>query len=187
MNFVLIGYFPKIVVVKPEWLKDVPIIEDIYSVSDCISTAPPNWIDQWKHNEMWKYDTPELAWSVVPKQDRERYSLFAYRILPRLYDASGESTFSLPRLNVSPLPRTYISQGFDAVSRSMGNDFECSPLSCNYMAREYPVNKHCLIADLDTVVTMAKTFAVANPEPGPYCVVEVLMEQNTEKSVITNN
>ncbi len=51
--------------------------------------------------------------------------------------------------------------------------FFCSPLSCNGMAAEYPVNRSCLVDDLETAVTMARDFATGNCEPGPYCVVEV--------------
>ena len=64
---------------------------------------------------------------------------------------------------------TFISIGSDAVRRMSGARFECSPLSCNQMAPEYPVNEHCLIDDLDTAVAMARAFAVGKPEPGPYC------------------
>ena len=51
--------------------------------------------------------------------------------------------------------------------------FFCSPLSCNGMAAAYPVNRSCLVDDLETAVTMARDFATGNCEPGPYCVVEV--------------
>ena len=41
------------------------------------------------------------------------------------------------------------------------------------MAEEYPVNRYCLVDDLDTAVPMACHFATGNCEPGAYCVVEV--------------
>lgn len=169
----LFGYFPKIVIREPDWLKEAPVVEEICSVSNCISKAPPDWIDRWKHNKMWMYDSPELAWSVVPEQDRGRYTLFAYRILPHLFNESGETELVLPDLSVVPIPDEFSRIGYDAVSRSCGTNFECSPLSCNHMAPEYPVNKHCLVDNLDTAVTMARTFARGNCEPGPYCVIEV--------------
>lgn len=177
---VLIGYFPKIVAPKPEWLKDAPAVEEICSVSDCISKSPSDWIDQWKHNEMFVYDTPELAWSVVPQEDRHRYTLFAYRILPRLFGESEETEWQIPSLCVNALPGGFASVGFDAVSRSCGTTFECSPLSCNLMAAHYPVNRYCLLDDLETAIAMARDFAAGNCEPGPYCVVEVLKQDRND-------
>ncbi len=173
MNLILIGYFPKIVVRRPEWLDNAPVVEEIYSVSNCFSESPPDWIDKWKHNEMWAYDTPELAWSVVSEEERHRYTLFAYRILPRLFAEAGESAWEIPTLAVSALPEGFRSVGFDAVSRSCGSSFECSPLSCNHMAVNYPVNKYCLVENLETAIAMARDFTVKECEPGPYCVVEV--------------
>ena len=55
--------------------------------------------------------------------------------------------------------------------------FFCSPLSCNGMAEEYPVNRYCLVDDPDTALAMARDFATGNCEPGPYCVVEVWMQK----------
>ncbi len=181
MDLVLIGYFPKIVVSNPDWLTDAPAVEEVCSVSECISTAPPNWIDKWRHNAMWVYDTPDLAWAVIPDEDRLRYTLFAYRILPRRFDESGETDIPLPQLNVIPLPSGFISLGFDAVSRSGEAGFECSPLSCNSLASAYPVNRHCLVNDIDTAIAMAQDFTVGKCEPGPYYVVEVLRQENNEQ------
>lgn len=183
MDLILIGYFPRIVVTNPDWLKDVPVIEDICSVSHCISGPPPHWIDKWKHNELWAYDTPELAWSVVPRQDRGRYTLFAYRMLPRLFDEDGETEFAIPKLATTPLPEAFTRIGYDAVSRPYGAGFECSPLSCNYVARDYPVNRHCLVDHLDTAISMARAFGIGKCEPGPYLVIEVWKEHDTEQPV----
>jgi hypothetical protein len=177
MKLTLIGYFPKIVASKPDWLNDAPVVEEICSVSGCISEPPPNWIETWKHNEMFVYDTPELAWSVVPEEDRHRYTLFAYRVLPRLFDKVNEIEWKLPDLEVGALPEGFASIGFDAVSRTCGSNFECSPLSCNHMASHHPANRYCLIDDLDTAIAVARDFAVGNCEPGPYCVVEVLKQE----------
>ena len=63
VNPILIGYFPKRTVKPPAWLEAAGVTE-VCSVSTCVSDGPEGWIDQWRHNDMWVYDTPESAWSV---------------------------------------------------------------------------------------------------------------------------
>ena len=64
--------------------------------------------------------------------------------------------------------------GFDAVSSTLSAGFECSPLSCNRMARERAVNERCLFRTLAEAIAGAEAFATGRCEPGPYFVVEVL-------------
>ena len=119
----------------------------------------------------------------MPVAERERYRLYAYRLLPTLFHESGEETeHPLPELTAVPIPDGFSRLGYDAVVRDVGKtegelnflpSFGCSPLSCNGMAEEYPVNRYCLVDDLDTAVPMARHFATGNCEPGAYCVVEV--------------
>ena len=75
-----------------------------------------------------------------------------------------------------PLPAGFTTIGFDSASRSSvsGLSLECSPLSCNGLAAELPVNEHCLFPTLDDAIAGAVRFAVEQPEPGDYYVVEVL-------------
>ena len=183
---VLIGYLPK------QFTKATgdmhapayPGVEEICSVSECIAKSPPEWVDKWVHNTDTRlFDTPDAAWSVVPASDGERYRLYAYRLLPTLFHESGEETeHPLPELTAVPIPDGFSRLGYDAVVRDVGKtegelnfppSFGCSPLSCNGMAEEYPVNRYCLVDDLDTAVPMARHFATGNCEPGAYCVVEV--------------
>ena len=160
-------------------------VEEICSISECFAKSPPDWVDKWVHNtETWLFDTAEAAWSVVPAAERERYRLYAYRLLPTLFHESGEETeHPLPELTTVPIPDGFSRLGYDAVVRDPGGrddggwpmvpSFGHSPLSCNYMAAEYAVNRYCLVDGLDTAVPMARHFATGNCEPGPYCVVEV--------------
>ena len=180
----LIGYLPK---QFTEAAGDIHApayagVEEICSVSECIAKPPPDWVEKWAHNtDTWLFDTPGAAWSVV--QAAERYRLYAYRLLPVLFHESGhEAEHPLPELTAVPIPAGFSFLGYDAVVRhvgtmhSGGNEapaFFCSPLSCNGMAKEYPVNRYCLVDDLDTAIPMARDFATGNCEPGPYCVVEV--------------
>ncbi len=179
-ELILIGYFPKIVagsIFKPErnpeanWLKDV---DRICSVSCCISKEPPDWMNKWKHNTTtWLYDNPEIALSVVPRQDLDKYTLFAYRILPYEFHRTGARAIHYNALTAKQIPHQFACIGYDVVNGNIGTDFGCSPLSCNGMAKEHRVNNHCLVDDFHTALELAGTFEIRNCEPGPYYVVEV--------------
>jgi len=178
MNTILIGYFPKKTARHPHWLK-VAMVEEICSVSSCISTAPEKWIDHWKHNEMWVFDSPAWAWSVVPEAERENFEMYAYRIAPVEIAEGKEGVFALPAISPEPLTSDFQSLGFDIVCRSCASSFECSPLSCNHMAEEIPANRFCLLDDFTTALGVARGFDEAGCEPGPYCIVEVLRQKRT--------
>ena len=177
----LIGYLPKRIVRETEYVGTPPLpgVEEVCSVSECISKSPPDWVDCWLHNtDTWLFDDPGSAWWVVPETEREHYRLYAYRLLPTLFhDSEKETALTLPEIKAAPIPANFVRIGYDAVVRQLDDphigSFGCSPLSCNYMAEEYQVNRYCLVDDLDTALTMARDFATGNCEPGPYCVVEV--------------
>jgi hypothetical protein len=115
--------------------------------------------------------------------------MYAYRLLPALFHESGmETGHPLPALDVAPIPRHFTRIGYDAVGRYAGDhheggaltpSFSCSPLSCNLMAEGQPVNRYCLVDDLESAVAMARDFTAGNSEPGPYCVVEVWASRAT--------
>jgi|694.fasta_scaffold77609_3 hypothetical protein len=52
--------------------------------------------------------------------------------------------------------------------------YGCSPLSCNGLAVFYPVNRYCLLDDIDTAFQVGWKIGREEPEPGPYVIVEVL-------------
>ena len=183
---ILMGYLPKRIIhaTGDADAPRFPDVEEICSVSECISKSPPGWIDCWLHNtDTWLFDDPGAPWWVVPEAERERYRLYAYRLLPTLFHDSGKETaLTLPEIEAAPIPASFVRIGYDAVGYSVGEtagelhvppSFGHSPLSCNYMAEEYAVNRYCLVDDLDTALAMARDFATGNCEPGPYCVVEV--------------
>jgi hypothetical protein len=173
----LIGYFPKRTMKRPDWLKAAGV-EEVCSVSTCVSGAPDGWIDQWRHNEMWVYDTSELAWSVVPEAARREFDLYAYEMFPVVFDDGDQQRFQIPVLHVQPLPDSFERLGYDVVSRTCGTSFECSPLSCNHMAEHIPVTRQCLVSDADTAFQLAGEFEAGGCEPGPYYVVLVWREKH---------
>ena len=176
MTPTLIGYFAKRTVGRPDWLR-APGVAEVCSVSCCVSEDPDGWIDHWRHNAMWVYDTRELAWSVVPETVRGEFDLYAYQMFPVEFVDGEQRPFAIPQLNVEPLPASFDRIGYDAVSRSCGNNFECSPLSCNHMAEHLPTNRYCLIDEADSAFRLAAQCEAGGCEPGPYFVVEVWRER----------
>jgi len=169
----LIGYFPKRTRQRPDWLEAAGV-DEVCSVSTCVSSGPGDWIQRWRHNALWVYDSPALAWSVVPESARGEFDLYAYRMYPVEWAAGARRPLAMPPLpGLEPLDASFARLGHDVVSRSAGTSFECSPLSCNSMAREHPVNRHCLIEDAATAFRLAGEFESGSGEPGPYCVIEV--------------
>lgn len=171
-DFVFLGYCAK------------RSFKNIASVSDCLSKRPDNWAERWDFNRATLWNTESEAWACVPDVSKSEFKVFAYRILPLLFDTSGiENAVTIDQLfpadmpespsAMPPLPRL----GYDVVERnaSMGMlGFGCSPLSCNGMAESIPVNEFCLIDEMETALAAARRFGVEQPEPGPYVIVEVL-------------
>jgi hypothetical protein len=106
--------------------------------------------------------------------------MFAYRLGLSFYHQGQPEPVALPEgVAPEPLPSQFVSLGFDAYSKSMESILgpECSPLSCNSMASEFQVNRHCLLVTFDEACAAAARFSIEQPEPGDYYVAEVLEKQ----------
>jgi hypothetical protein len=176
---ILIGFFPKNIYTRMEGFKN-PILRDICSVSNCISGGPDGWIDKWEHNDWGLYDTREGAKAILGPDDIG-FTMFAYKLFPFLFDDGPPGPLEVVSTASGQL-EDFAFLGYDIVSRSLGNCFECSPLSCNGGYKEITVNKHCLIEDSDTAWTTAEVIALeaetkGSWEPGPYCLLEVYQEK----------
>ena len=170
------GYFPKRIARRPKEL-DAPGVREIASVSECISFGPENWIDRWRHNELGWFNTVADAISVVPETERTLYRLFAYRLEPFAYRQGNRIEIVIPPdVRPAPIGPELVERGFDAVSKSMGSvlGFECSPLSCNYLAAKIPTNEFCLFQNRDAAAAAAQSFSIEQAEPGDYYVIQVL-------------
>ena len=187
-EFVFLGYCAKQVVT----LQD----REIASVSECIAKRPPDWVARWDFNRATCWDSESGALACVPADSPEPYRLFAYRVLPLLFDASAEARVigvnelfpsDLPALPSGAPPENYRKLGYDVVERNIAMGilgFGCSPLSCNNMADEIPVNRFCLIGSLDAALAAARVFATGKAEPGPYVIVEVLGREPASNMVV---
>jgi hypothetical protein len=170
------GFFAKHIEPRPAGM-DAPGVREICSVSNCISAGPKNWIELWLHNDWGWFNRISDAVRVIPRGQKSKYRLFAYRLHPEVFTAQGRIPLAVPK-NVQPEPITneFRSLGFDSANKTMesGLGLECSPLSCNVMAAEIRANEFCLFSGLNEAIAAAERFAVEQPEPGHYYVVEVL-------------
>lgn len=159
--------------------------EKVCSFSNCISGRPTGWDDD-------PFEEPSLngaylacslgdARQRTPESESSAATYFAYRAYPVVFGFDGTSlTFDQsplfedhgPELPDEPDLAGFTLLGFDVTEYPSG----CSPLSCNGMASEQPVNRFCLLDDVGDAFRTAELFAKDKPEPGPYIVVEVLGE-----------
>jgi len=174
-DFPLIGYVMKRTSLPEGWPMP-PHVKEIASVSECINSRPEGWIDFWLHNELGYFNSPADAPSVFPEPDPFAH-LLAFRLLPVEFIRDHTKPFPLPELSVTPLPENFCSLGFDVISRyQYVTFFECSPLSCNRLWEEVPVNQYCLLDSFEAAQNLARRCALEQPEPGSYFLIEVLRE-----------
>jgi len=173
---ILAGYFARRVMPKPAHL-DAPGVREICSVSECMSPGADDWIAAWRHNGLGWFNRVADALSVVPEGQRHEFRVFAYRVHPEVFRDGRRRGLSVPAdVRPEPLPPGFRTIGFDSAGKSSaeGLSLECSPLSCNGLAAELPVNEHCLFPSLAAAIAGAERFGTEQPEPGDYYVVEVL-------------
>jgi hypothetical protein len=171
-----VGYMAKRVEKRPDFLQAAHVV-DIYSVSGCVSEDFADYIDFWKHNGYWLFDSPEIIRSVARENSIELKgtTLFYYEEHEMEFDGASWYAYapepSFPT-NVAP-PSGKQLEGFDVVTFYARNAPECSPLSCNGMAEELRTNAHCLFASFDEAYTNVNNGAFNNSEPGPYRIFAV--------------
>ncbi len=172
---VLVGYFPKITHPGTDWLGNESVLE-ICSVSHCISEGPDDWINQWKHNELGFYDSEEIAYQMI-EENSSAFHLYAYKMYPCSCLQGETKAILIPHAissNVADLSAHYEFLGYDIVTKSTTSFFECSPLSCNSAATEYPVNRYCLVSTKEVAhQVLSEICEKGNYEPGPYFLFEV--------------
>ena len=177
------GYMYKAVVSKPDWLK-TDQVKYIYSVSGCVSEDFDDWINYWKHNGYWFFDSPEIIENLAKehKVDLSEMMLFFYKVYEQQWndETSEWEQFEPERsfeTNVQ-LPESPILEGYDVTTFTAQTYAECSPLSCNHMAEEIKVSSHCLLGSLEEAKHLVESGAFNQCEPGPYRIFEVYRVAN---------
>jgi hypothetical protein len=165
-----VGYLAKRVSKKTDWLK-APHVVDIYSVSGCISEDFADYINYWKHNGYWLFDSPEIIKNVSRENSiqLEGTALFYYEAYEKEFDGESWHLYapepSFPTNVV--LPSAKHLEGFDVVTFYARTSPECSPLSCNSLAENLRTNAHCLFTSFDEAEMYIKNGAFNDCEPGP--------------------
>lgn len=170
------GYMAKHVSRKPEWLKAEAVL-DIFSVSGCISKDFADYINYWKHNGYWLFDSPEMIHRVAQENSISLLgtSMFYYEAYEKEFDGEVwnlyEPEHSLPTKVLTPLVKQL--EGYDVVNFKGRNIPECSPLSCNSLAEKLSTNSHCLLPSFEQSVAYVSNGAFNDSEPGPYRILAV--------------
>ena len=172
------GYLAKKIEICPSWLK-ADSVQDIYSLSGCISEDFCDYITHWKHNGFWLFDSPEKIAEVakIENVDLSEHRVFYYEVYEKQFNdvAKNWESFELEKSfeTLVVIPREKTIEGYDVVNFSARTSPECSPLSCNSLAETVPVNMHCLLGSLDEAIRLVEEGAFENSEPGPYRIFAV--------------
>ena len=158
---VLLGFCRKQIPLAPLDLAATQV-QRIASVSVCIAKRPEGYVERWDHNGAGLYDTPEAADVAAEGVDFTEYEAVAYSFVPVRFNAHGgmdkvstADVFGQSFCDVRRVPalRDFRFLGYDPVQQwataagaSQGNaffggGFDCSPLSCNGLSKNYPVNQ----------------------------------------------
>ena len=172
------GYLAKRIVTRPDWLKAVHV-EEILSLSGCVSENFTNYLPFWKHNGFWLFDSPEAIQVLAAEQaiDLSGCRFFYYEAYELEFDGEEKQWHgfgpekSLPTA-VQPWEKKELA-GFDVVTFSSGTAPECSPLSCNSLAETLPVNRHCLFDTFEMAKQQIDAGGFEHSEPGPYRIFSV--------------
>jgi hypothetical protein len=173
-----VGYMRKSVVIRPEWL-GADSVTDVYSLSGCVSENFADYINYWKHNGYWLFDSPDVIEDLAAKEklDLCGTTLFYYEAYEHEYDGDSRTWKPfMPEASFKTdvqVPVRRRLEGFDVVTFCVHTSPECSPLSCNGLAKSIPVNEHCLFRNFDEAKAALERGEFNNSEPGPYRIFAV--------------
>ena len=173
-----LGYLYKSVAVRPDWVK-ASHVSDIYSLSGCVSENFADYINYWKHNGYWLFDSPQVIQSLAAEHgiSLEGMKLFYYEGHEQEFDDEHqkwipyEPEASFGTNVIEPSSKTF--EGFDVTTFSVHTSPECSPLSCNACAENLPTNAHCLFPTFEEATQAIESGAFQGTEPGPYRIIAV--------------
>lgn len=173
-----VGYMAKRVSPRPQSVK-ADRVADIYAVSRCMSRDFADYINYWRHNGYWFFDSPEIILQLAQQKaiDLAGTRLFFYETHEFQFDdAEGTWEPFEPEPSFATevvLPAEKSLAGFDVVTFSLGTSAECSPLSCNSLATELETNQHCLLASFEKAQQYLLEGKFKDSEPGPFRIFAV--------------
>lgn len=177
-----VGYMLKHAEPSPGWI-GAPQVREIASVSHCIAKPFAQYVSYWAHNGMWLFDSPEAIFELMAREGLATPGdarLYYYEAYPLELEWDGlalpdegwrpYATDELaPTSPVAPAAKHLL--GYDVVA--YGDVIECSPLSCNSMADELPVNAYCLFDSFETAKAAVDDERFKGCEEGNYRIFAV--------------
>ncbi len=153
------GYLIKRTVPPPGWLESgVPHVSQVCSVSNCVNENVVELADSWSHNGFGLANDPEVLWKLARERDVDlsESELFFYSAYEFELESDGwtfdpsqwrattraRSSSILDNVTAPKDDASLIFLGYDVVV--FGDFLEHSPLSCNSIATQLPVNRYCL-------------------------------------------
>jgi hypothetical protein len=173
-----VGYMFKKVIHRPDWIKAANV-DDIYSLSGCVSENFADYIKYWKHNGYWLFNSPAVTETIAKENslDLTGMMLFYYEVFEEQFDESSRewSTFN-PEPSFPTdveVPKLAQLEGYDVTTFTVGTSPECSPLSCNGLAAQVAVNRHCLFESFEQAKCSLEAGEFDDSEPGPFRIFAV--------------
>lgn len=157
------GYLLKRTVPPPGWLlPSTSHVTEVCSVAHCVNDNVVEPQDSWKHNGFGLANSPEVLWELARESGAalSGSKLFFYSAYERELESDGwefdsSSWQPLSRAVSSKLPDEVAVPGPEVSLTLLGYDvvvfgdfLEHSPLSCNSIANDVPVNRYCLFDSL---------------------------------------
>lgn len=173
-----VGYMYKKVVTSPDWLKADEVF-DVYSLSNCVSDDFADYINYWKHNGYWLFDSPKVIEDIAINENinLSEKTLFYYEAYEKEFNEKTNDWFAFAPepsfVTDVKMPINKHLEGFDVTTFSVHTSPECSPLSCNSLATTISVNKHCLFNTVEEAIEAINAGLFQNTEPGPYRIFAV--------------
>jgi hypothetical protein len=172
------GYMFKKVISRPAWLEAADI-DDIFSLSGCVSGNFTDYINYWKHNGYWLFDSPAVMEKIAEENNLALGGMtpFYYEVFKEEFDENSRrwSAFKPElsfRTNVEE-PKWAQLAGYDVATFTAGASPECSPLSCNGLAAGVTVNRHCLFESFEQAKGSLEAGKFDHSGPGPFRIFAV--------------
>lgn len=163
---------------RPDWL-GAAAVADIYSLSGCVSEYFCDYVPHWKHNGFWLFNSSQEIKEIAAATsvDMTAQDFFYYEVYEKQFDDRRklwEAYAPDPSFTSDvKVPSRKTLEGFDVVTFYAKTSPECSPLSCNSLAVDIPVNSHCLLPSLGEAIRLIEQGAFDNSEPGPFRIFAV--------------
>jgi hypothetical protein len=172
------GYIAQRVVKRPDWIK-APQVEDVYSVSGCVSNNFADSIKHWKHKGYWLFDSVHTIQSLAKDQSiaLNDCKFFSYEAFEEEFNDETEKWQSFGpddgfKTSVA-VPARKRLEGYDVVTYSVHTSPECSPLSCNNLAATIETNRRCLLGSFEEASARIQGHDCDDSEPGPFRILAV--------------